>query len=82
MSELKPIAPTRLAEELKRLHEMRKAGDLDVETYDQRFAKMVGELRDRRIAGTRDEILAAIAPLKAMVPPQNWDLLLNRLDLE
>lgn len=81
MSELKPIAPARLAEELQRLHDQRKSGALNATEYDQKFAKMVGELRDRKIEGSRQEILAAITPMKMIVPPNNWELLLNRLDL-
>jgi hypothetical protein len=61
---LKPITPARVAEQLRRLNAARQSGELDATNYDQRFARMIGELRDRRIEGSRAEILAALTPLK------------------
>ena len=60
---LKPIAPARVAEELKKLSSQRQEGQLDADEYEHRFARMIGELRDRRIDGSRAEILATLTPL-------------------
>jgi len=63
--ELKPISLSRLTQELRKLSEGRKSGEFDADEYEHRFARMVGELRDRRIEGARAEIMAALEPLKA-----------------
>ena len=60
---LKPISPTRVAEELTKLSRQRGEGQLDADEYEHRFARMISELRDRRIDGSRAEILAALTPL-------------------
>src|SRR4026208_1275486 len=60
---LKPVTPARVAEELRKLSSQRKAGTLDADEYEHRFARMIGELRDRRIDGSRAEILATLMPL-------------------
>ncbi|MGH7560170.1 MAG: hypothetical protein ACRENB_04035 [Gemmatimonadales bacterium] len=62
--ELKPITPARVAQELRKLAEGRKSGEFDADEYEHRFARMISELRDRRIEGGRADILAAIEPLK------------------
>lgn len=64
-AKLAPISPERVAEELRRICEMRDSGQLDKDEYEHRFARMVSELRDRKIAGTRAEIMAALSPLQA-----------------
>lgn len=63
--ELKPIAPARLVQELRKLSEGRKSGEYDADEYEHRFARMVSELRDRRIEGDRAAIMAALEPLRA-----------------
>jgi hypothetical protein len=80
---LKPITPARVAEELKRLNAARLSGELNANTYDQRFARMIGELRDRRIEGSRAEILAALTPLKddGTVSLGDWARLTKQLGL-
>ena len=80
---LAPISPKRLAEELERLSAMRSNGELDNTGFDQRFARMVGELRDRRISGTREEIQAALATLRATdcLRPEEWFRLEKQLGL-
>ena len=79
----KPIAPSRLAEEIRRLCAMRKNGELDRTGFDQRFARMVGELRERRIDGGREEIAAALAPLRKedLLRPEEWFRLEKQLGL-
>ncbi len=80
---LTPISPTRLAEEIERLSAKRASGELDHTGFDQRFARMVGELRDRKISGSREEIRAALDPLRAgnRLRPEEWFRLEKQLGL-
>jgi hypothetical protein len=80
---LKPITPERVAQELTKLHELREKGELNPGNYDQRFARMVGELRDRRISGNRQEILATLQPLrqKGVLTETEWVRLTKQLGL-
>jgi hypothetical protein len=82
-STLKPIKPDRLVTELRKLSEGRKSGQYDADEYEHRFARMVSELRDRRIDGTRAEILAALEPLRSegILDPGGWDRLTKSLGL-
>ncbi len=79
----KPIAPARLAEEIRRLCAMRINGELDRTGFDQRFARMIGELRDRRIDGGREDIEKALAPLRQedLLRPEEWFRLEKQLGL-
>jgi hypothetical protein len=78
-----PIAPTRVAQELKALHDGRKSGKFDKDEYEHRFARMISELRDRRIGGTRAEIMATLSPLKAdgTITDGDWMRLVKQLGL-
>jgi hypothetical protein len=80
---LKPIAPARVAEELKKLSSQRQEGQLDKDEYEHRFARMIGELRDRRIDGSRAEILATLTPLlqEGVVSAEDWRRLTRQLGL-
>jgi hypothetical protein len=80
---LKPVTPARVAEELRRLSTMRKNGELDADEYEHRFSRMISELRDRRIDGTRAEILGTLTPLfeEGVVTPEDWRRLLRQLGL-
>jgi hypothetical protein len=80
---LKPIKPSRVAEELTRLSTQRANGELDRDEYEHRFSRMVSELRDRRIDGTRAEIMAALSPLResGTVTPGDWNRLIIQLGL-
>jgi hypothetical protein len=80
---LKPIKPERVATELKRLAEGKKTGKYDKDEYEHRFARMVGELRDRSIDGNRAEILAALTPLKSdgTLDAVAWERLTKSLGL-
>lgn len=80
---LTPIAPTRVAQELQKLSDARKNKTLDANEYEHRFARMVSELRDRRISGNRAEILAALTPLKdnGTITLTDWDRLVRSLGL-
>ena len=79
---LKPITPERVAEELKKLASDRNAG-ASPDVYEQRFARMIGELRDRRISGNRQEIMAVLQPLKddGTVSDNYWHHLIDCLGL-
>ena len=81
--QLKPIKPSRVAEELTRLSNQRANGELDRDEYEHRFSRMVSELRDRRIDGTRAEIMAALTPLlqSGTVTRTDWDRLIIQLGL-
>jgi hypothetical protein len=80
---LKPITPARVAEELRKLSSQRKENKLTAEEYEHRFARMIGELRERRIDGSRAEILATLTPLKdqGIVTAADWTRLTKQLGL-
>ena len=80
---LTPVKPARLAEELRKLSKQRKDGTLAADEYEHRFARMIGELRERRIDGSRAEILATLTPLKdeGDVSPADWQRLTKQLGL-
>jgi hypothetical protein len=80
---LKPVTPARVADELRKLSTMRKNGELDADEYEHRFSRMVSELRDRRIDGTRAEILGTLTPLfeQGVVSAEDWRRLLRQLGL-
>ena len=80
---LKPVTPARVAEELKKISAQRKEGKLEPDEYEHRFARMIGELRDRRIEGSRAEILSTLTPLKdqGIISPADWQRLTKQLGL-
>jgi hypothetical protein len=80
---LTPIAPARVAEELKRLSNQRANGELDADEYEHRFSRMISELRDRRISGSRAEIMGALLPLResGVVDARDMERLVRQLGL-
>jgi hypothetical protein len=80
---LKPVTPTRVAEELKKLSAQRKDGTLEADEYEHRFSRMITELRERRIDGNRAEILATLTPLKdqGVISLTDWHRLTKQLGL-
>ncbi|MEP6687826.1 MAG: hypothetical protein ABJC36_05710 [Gemmatimonadales bacterium] len=80
---LKPVTPTRVADELRKLSSERAAGGVKPDEYEHRFARMITELRDRRIDGTRAEILATLTPLlqEGVVSAEDWRRLTRQLGL-
>ena len=80
---LTPIPPARAAMELAKLSAAHKSGELASDEYEHKFSRMVGELRDRRIAGSRAEIMAALEPLRldGTVTPAEWDRFVSQLGL-
>jgi hypothetical protein len=77
------VTPARVADELRKLSEQRKDGTLKADEYEHRFARMIGELRDRRIDGSRAEILGTLTPLleQGVVTPEDWRRLTRQLGL-
>lgn len=82
-SELKPITPARVAQELKKLSAEKRSGEVKPDVYDMRFAKIIHELRERRIDGGRAEIVAALKPLldKGDITAPEYDRLLKQLGM-
>ncbi len=61
MSEaLQPIPVARVIDELEKISAARRDGVLDKDEFEHRFARMIGELRDRRIDGSRVDITTAL----------------------
>jgi hypothetical protein len=80
---LKPVTPARVADELRKLSTLRASDSIKPDEYEHRFARMIGELRDRRIDGTRAEILATLTPLlqEGVVSAEDWRRLTRQLGL-
>ena len=80
---LKPVTPARVAEELRKLSSQRQNGELKANEYEHRFSRMITELRDRRIDGSRAEILAVLTPLleQGVVTAEDWRRLTRQLGL-
>jgi hypothetical protein len=80
---LKPVTPARVAEELKKLSAQRKDGKLEPDEYEHRFARMITELRERRIDGSRADILGTLTPLKdqGIISLADWQRLTRQLGL-
>ncbi len=80
---LKPVTPARVASELTKISAQRQNGELDKDEYEHRFSRMITELRDRRIEGTRAEILAELTPLReqGVVSAPDWQRLVRQLGL-
>jgi hypothetical protein len=80
---LKPVTPARVADELKKLSAQRKEGKLEPDEYEHRFARMITELRERRIDGSRAEILGTLTPLKdqGIISLVDWQRLTKQLGL-
>jgi hypothetical protein len=80
---LKPVKPARVAEELRKLSSQRQSGELKADEYEHRFSRMISELRDRRIDGSRAEIMAALSPLleQGVVNAEDWRRLTRQLGL-
>jgi hypothetical protein len=81
--DLAPIKPERIAQELAKFHALRKTGGLKQDVLDQKFARIVQELRARRIDGTRADIVAALKPLveSGAVSQGEHDRLLTQLGM-
>jgi hypothetical protein len=62
-SDLTPIKPARIAQEIAKLSAARRGGEIKNDEYDMRFARVIQELRERRVDGGREEVQAALKPL-------------------
>ena len=80
---LKPITPARVAEELRKLSSQREQGKLAPDEYEHRFSRMITELRERRIDGSRADILGTLTPLRdqGVISPNDWQRLTKQLGL-
>jgi len=80
---LKPVTPARVAEELRKLSTQRASGNLEADEYEHRFARMITELRERRIDGSRTEILGTLTSLlqEGVVSAEDWRRLTRQLGL-
>ena len=54
------ISVERMVEELKKMSDDMKAGNMISGEYDQRLARMIQELRDRGIDGDREAVTAGL----------------------
>jgi hypothetical protein len=65
------VAATRLVTELEKLKTEMDAGRLQHGEYDQRLARIIGELRDQGITADRTQLTAAIddAAKRGVIPP-------------
>ena len=65
------VAATRLVTELEKLKTEMDAGRLKHGEYDQRLARIIGELRDQGITADRTQLTAAIddAAKRGVIPP-------------
>lgn len=80
---LKPVPASRVARELAHLSDMRSNGELERDEYEHRFSRMISELRERRIEGNRQEIIATIKPLleSGKIHPAEYDRFIQQLGL-
>jgi hypothetical protein len=80
---LKSVPASRVARELAHLSDMRSNGELDRDEYEHRFSRMISELRERRIEGTRQEIIATIKPLveSGKIHAAEYDRFIQQLGL-
>ena len=65
------VAAARLVTELEKLKTEMDAGRLKHGEYDQRLARIIGELRDQGITADRPQLTAAIddAAARGVIPP-------------
>ena len=80
---LKPVTPARVADELRKLSAQRNDGTLAADEYEHRFSRMITELRERRIDGSRADILGTLKPLKeqGIISDTDWLRLTRQLGL-
>jgi hypothetical protein len=70
-------------QKMETLHASMTGGKLKHSEYDQRLARIIGELRDRKIDAERPEITAAIDDLQSrgVITPAVREHLVGRLGL-
>jgi len=58
-----PVSIARFTQELEHLKKQMEAGALKHGEYDQRLARMIGELRERKLEAERDDVRQALSEL-------------------
>jgi hypothetical protein len=78
-----PVTLERFVQELEILKKEMAVGALRHGEYDQRLARIIGELRDRKIDAERDQIVATLDELlgKGTITPGVKDHIVKRLGL-
>jgi hypothetical protein len=78
-----PVTIERLVQELEKLKKEMDAGMLKHGDYDQRLARMIGELRERKLDAERPAIQAALAELlkRGVITPSVSAHIIKRLGL-
>ncbi|GBD33714.1 hypothetical protein HRbin33_02712 [bacterium HR33] len=78
-----PVSVERFVQELEKLKQEMDAGRLKHGEYDQRLARMIQELRDRKLDADRAKITAAIddALQRGIITQSVKDHLMKRLGL-
>jgi hypothetical protein len=79
-----PVTIERLVQELEILKNEMAVGALRHGEYDQRLARMIGELRDRKIDADREQIVATLDTLlgRGVITPGVKDHIVKRLGIE
>ncbi len=79
----KPISLDHLVRKLEELSSEMKAGSLDHGEYDQRLARMINELRERKLEADRQDISATLVDLmsRGVITPAVREHLESRLGL-
>ncbi len=79
-----PVSVDRLVQELEKLKQEMDAGKLKHGEYDQRLARMIQELRERKLDADRSRITAAIenALERGIITPSVKEHLEKRLGLK
>lgn len=77
------ISLENFVEKMEALHASMTGGQLKHSEYDQRLARIIGELRDRKIDAERPAITAAIADMESrgVITPAVKEHLVSRLGL-
>jgi hypothetical protein len=79
-----PVTLERFVQELEILKNEMTVGALRHGEYDQRLARIIGELRERKIDADREQIVATLDALlaRSVITPGVKDHILKRLGIE
>ncbi len=79
-----PISVQHLTTKLEELKAEMDAGNLRHGEYDQRLARLIGELRDRKVQEDRAEVVATLEDLlsKGVITPAVKTHMIARLGLD
>jgi hypothetical protein len=78
-----PVTLERFVQEMETLKKEMAVGALRHGEYDQRLARIIGELRERKIDANRDQITATLDELlkRSVITPGVKDHIIKRLGL-